>query len=281
MGECRKSNSFCSECVTCPCCQTALPAPCCWGLSTSHSCGSSAPYEEGAISPLFSLVHVYLASLGPTVLVFFRVLTELEFYGFLLVIHDKLRGVISKMQQGAWAQAQGWQSNDSSLLAGTFHYACLINDSTSQHCPGGELSTTQWLLFSLSSDLIPYAATDSTMGMRSYPETMNRSWRSRAAGGTCVSEQGAVVLALDLRSLWSRERLRGAEGDGHMELARKMFFDRKKHEPEICASACSFVSWAGGILFCRHSASSRCFSHVCCCSGTCVRKPSTSLQGPE
>jgi len=32
-------------------------------------------------------------------------LTEVEFYGSLLVIHDKLRGVISKKQQGAWALA--------------------------------------------------------------------------------------------------------------------------------------------------------------------------------
>lgn len=79
-------------------------------------------------------------------------MTEVEFYGSLLVIHDKLRGVISKMQQGAWApamQTQGWQPNDSSLLAGTFHHAYLINDSASPYCPQGELSTRQQLLVSL------------------------------------------------------------------------------------------------------------------------------------
>lgn len=46
-------------------------------------------------------------------------------------------------------EMQGWQSNDSSLLAGTFHHAYLINDSTSPYCPEGELLTTQQL-FSLA-----------------------------------------------------------------------------------------------------------------------------------
>ena len=199
MGECHKSDSFCSEHVTCPCCQAALPAPRCWGLSIFHSRSPSAPYEEGTISPLFSPVPVYLASLGPTVLVFFHTLTEVEFYGSLLVIHDKLRGVISKMQQGAWAlatQTQGWQSNDSSLLAGTFHHAYLINDSTSPRCPGGELSTTRWLLFSLVLRSHPLCSRRQSYGHEELPRDIEcleeqSSWKdSCQRAATCSTCSG-------------------------------------------------------------------------------------------
>lgn len=44
----------------------------------------------------------------------------------------------------------------------------------------------------------------------------------------------------------------GAEGNDSVDLARKMFLHRKKHEPEICASGCFFVSWTGEALFFRH-----------------------------
>lgn len=62
-----------------------------------------------------------------------------------------------------------------------------------------------------------------------------------------------------------------------MELVRKMFL-HVNHEPEICVFVCSFVSWAGEVLFCRTSAAMRCFSPLCCCSGTCIRKPSALLR---
>lgn len=68
--KCHKSESFCPKHVACPCCQAALPAPGCWGLSISHSHSPSALYEEGAFSPLFCLVHVDFPSLGPQGLCF-------------------------------------------------------------------------------------------------------------------------------------------------------------------------------------------------------------------
>lgn len=126
---------------------------------------------------------------------FFRAVTEVEFYGSLLVIHDKLRGVISKMQQGAWVpamQSQGWQSNDSRLLAGTFHHAYLINDSTSPYCPGGELSTRQQLLFSLMLRSHPLCGHRQRCGYEELPQDWCR--RSRAA-------EGLVSASRDLQCL--------------------------------------------------------------------------------
>lgn len=79
------------------------------------------------------------------------------------------------MQQGAWAlatQTQGWQSNDSSLVAGTFHHTYLINDSTSPHHPRGELSITQQLLFSVVLSSHPLCGHGQCNGYEEPPKDM-------------------------------------------------------------------------------------------------------------
>lgn len=81
---------------------------------------------------------------------------------------------------------------------------------------------------------------------------------------------------LHLLWVWSRERLRGAEGDDDMELAGKKILHRKKHEPEICASVCFFVSWRSTVLLPQGS-----FPISAIASGMYVRKPSISLQASE
>lgn len=145
-------------------------------------------------------------------------------------------------------ETQGWQSNDSSLLAGTFHHAYLINDSTSPYCPEGELLATKQL-FILVLRSRPFCGHRQCCDYEElsrdikYELEEQSSWRDSCQKAEICNACSGFLSPVDQG---------GAEGDDSVDLARKMFLHRKKHEPEICASGCSFVSWTGEVLFFRH-----------------------------
>lgn len=129
-------------------------------------------------------------------------------------------------------QTQGWQSNDSSLLAGTFHSAYLINDSTCPHCPEGELLTTQQL-FSLVLRSHPLCGHRQCCDYEELPRDIKyklgeqSSWRDSCQKAEICSTCSGFLSPVDQRR---------AEEDDSVAFARKTFLHRKKHEPEICAS---------------------------------------------
>lgn len=106
-------------------------------------------------------------------------------------------------------EMQGWQSNDSSLLAGTFHHAYLINDSTSPFCPEGELLITQQL-FSLVLRSRPLCGHRQCCDYEELPRDIKyeleeqSSWKDSRQ----KAKKRSAMPALDFCPLWIREEQR-------------------------------------------------------------------------